>query len=898
MKTPTAEHKRLEDDSKELTNWKKWGPYLSERQWGTVREDYSSDGDAWNYFPHDMARSRAYRWGEDGIAGFSDDQQKMCFSIAMWNGKDTILKERLFGLTNEQGNHGEDVKELYYYLDATPTHSYLKMLYKYPQGEFPYQQLLDENASRSKKDTEFELIDTGLFDEDRYFDIFTEYARVQSDEILIRINVHNRGPETATIHLLPLLWFRNIWSWGDDNERPVMSAINDNEIQAIHPDLGTWNLYADGNPTLLFCDNDTNNSKLYNTPKEDAYFKDAFNEYIVDGNTSAVNPNKVGTRSAIYYSLNIPEGKSKEIRIRLSKNSLKTEKNSFKNFDTLFQKCINEADLFYESIQEDIDDTDAKNIQRQALAGMIWSKQFYNYDVHRWLEGDPGFPPPPQERKKGRNSQWDHLNNANIISMPDTWEYPWYAAWDLAFHSVVFAKIDSTFAKSQLAKLTHDWYMDPSGELPAYEWNFGDVNPPVHAWASLRVYQIDRDNNGGKGDIFFLERIFLKLSLNFTWWINQKDKEGNNIFQGGFLGLDNIGVFDRSKPLPGGGHLNQADGTAWMAMYCLNMMHIALELTLSHSKAYEDMATKFFEHFLYVAQAIEKGTAAMGLWSEEDGFYYDVLSTSDESNIPVKINSMVGLIPLFAVEILDEKYAKNLPNFASRTRWFLDNRPDLANLVSRWDEPGKGKSALLSLLRGSRIKKILTKMLDETRFLSDYGVRSLSREYLDTPYEFNMDGQINSVHYEPAESQSYMFGGNSNWRGPIWFPINFLIIESLLKFHQYYGDDFRIEYPVGSDDTISLKEVAYELSNRLNKLFLRDSNDRRAIFGTCEKFQTDPHFRDYLPFNEYFNGDTGSGLGAAHQTGWTGLIAILLQYKQYAHQTRVKTDLHNHGRKD
>ena len=878
MSAPTAEHKRLEEDRNGEKNWKQWGPYVSERQWGTVREDYSSGGDAWNYFPYDMARKRAYRWGEDGIAGVSDDQQKMCLSLSMWNGNDPYLKERLFGLSNEQGNHGEDVKELYYYLYATPSHSYMKMLYKYPQAEFPYQQLLDKNASRSREDGEFELIDTGLFDEDRYFDVFVEYARPEPEEILMRVTAHNRGPEMQTIHLLPLLWFRNTWSWGDSTERPEMSAIGENEIQAVHSDLGTWNLYADGKPSLIFCDNDSNQSRLWNTPKRDGYFKDAFHDYIVDGDETAVNPAQTGTRSAIYYSLDIPAGGSKEIRIRLSKSTIATAKSSFKSFNKAFRKCIDEADIFYKYLQQDIDDEDARNIQRQALSGMIWSKQFYNYDVAKWLTGDAG-QPPPEERKKGRNSKWKHLNNANIISMPDTWEYPWYAAWDLAFHSIVFSQIDADFAKSQLVKLTHDWYMHPNGELPAYEWNFGDVNPPVHAWAVLRVFQVDRDQRGDKGDMFFLERVFLKLLLNFTWWVNQKDEDGNNIFEGGFLGLDNIGVFDRSKPLPGGGHLNQADGTAWMAMYCLNMMHIALELALFHNKAYEDMATKFFEHFLYVAKSIEELVTDTGLWSEEDGFYYDVLCAPDGSRVPLQIKSMVGLIPLFAVEVLSSKYSEDLPNFAGRMKWFLDHRPDLARLVSRWDEPGKDKTVLLSLMRGSRIKRLLRKMLDETRFLSDYGVRSLSREHLEEPYIFDLDGEHYKVDYEPGESLSDLFGGNSNWRGPIWFPVNYLVIESLVKFHQYYGDDFRIEYPVGSTETLSLKEVAHELSRRLGNLFLRDSDGRRAMFGDCEKFQNDPHFRDYLPFNEYFHGDTGRGLGASHQTGWTGLIVGLLGSK-------------------
>ncbi len=879
MSEPTTEHKRLEDDAKGIENWKKWGPYLSERQWGTVREDYSKDGDAWNYFPYDMARIRAYRWGEDGIAGVSDDLQKMCLSLAMWNGKDSHLKERLFGLTGEQGNHAEDVKELYYFLDATPSHSYLKMLYKYPQGEFPYKELIDVNASRNRLDPEYELIDTGLFDENRYFDVFVEYARPEPDDILMRVTVHNRGPEAATLHLLPLLWFRNTWSWEVDAERPVMSAIGDHDIQVVHPDLGTWNLHADGKPSLLFCENDSNNTKLWNTPKTEGYFKDGFNEYIVSGDKSAVNPDKRGTRSAIYYVLDIPAGKSKEIRIRLSKSTTTPSKISFKSFNKIVNNCIKEADSFYKDIQKDIVEKDAQNIQRQAFAGMIWCKQLFNYDVHQWLKGDPTQPPPPEERKTGRNSKWDHVNIANILSMPDSWEYPWFAAWDLAFHSLVFAQIDATFAKTQLVKLTHDWYISPEGALPAYEWNFGDVNPPVHAWATLRVFQLDREKRGDKGDLFFLERVFLKLSLNFTWWVNQKDADGNNIFQGGFLGLDNIGVFNRSKPIPGGGHLNQADGTAWMAMYCLNMMHIALELAKSHDRAYEDMATKFFEHFLYIAQAMQKDVGDKGLWSEKDGFYYDVLSMPDGSRKPVKINSITGLIPLFAVEVLSTLYSEDLPNFAARMKWFLDHRPDLANLVSRWQEPGEHKTALLSLLRGSRTKRILAKMLDETRFLSDYGVRSLSREYLNEPYVFEVDGQKSSINYEPAESQSAMFGGNSNWRGPIWFPINFLIIESLLKFHQYYGDEFRIEYPIGSNKTLSLKDIAQELSRRLSNLFLRDAKGRRAIFGNYEKFQTDPHFRDYLPFNEYFHGDTGMGLGALHQTGWTGLIAILLQYR-------------------
>ena len=882
MTAATPEHQRLEDDRNGKKAWKKWGPYLSERQWGTVREDYSRDGDAWNYLTHDMARMRAYRWGEDGIAGISDDQQQICLSLAMWNGRDPILKERLFGLSNGQGNHGEDVKELYYYLDATPTHSYLKMLYKYPQAEFPYQQLEKENATRGKLDREFELIDTGVFDENRYFDVFVEYARPEPEDIMMRVTVHNRGAELETIHLLPQLWFRNTWSWGNSwgnsDERPVMSAAGTNRICAEHHEIGKWYLHADGQPSLLFCDNESNRRRLDQQPQAQGYLKDAFHDYLVDENSAAINSEQTGTRAAVHYAIEIPPGESRQISLCLCRDaSIDKKPISFKHFDQTFEHCIDEANLFYGHLQKDLHDEDARNVQRQALAGMIWSKQFYSFDISQWLNGDPGQPEPPAERKNGRNSDWEHLNNADIISMPDTWEYPWYAAWDLAFHCVTFALIDADFAKSQLVKLVREWYMHPNGQLPAYEWNFGDVNPPVHAWATLRVFQIDREQRGDKGDLEFLERVFHKLLLNFTWWVNRKDADGNNIFQGGFLGLDNIGIFDRSKPLPGGGHLNQADGTAWMAMYCLNMMRIALELALSFNRVYEDIASKFFEHFLYVAQAMEQRVVDTGLWSEKDGFYYDVLSTPDGSRIPLKIRSMVGLIPLFAVEVMSSKYARDLPGFAERLHWFLDYRPDLAELVSRWTEPGQHQTMLLSLLRGERIHRLLAQMLEETDFLSDYGVRSLSRQHAEEPFEFNMDAENYCVSYEPGESESDLFGGNSNWRGPIWFPVNFMLIESLLRFHDYYGDDFRIEYPVGSGETLSLKEVALELRQRLGKLFLRDASGRRAVFGDNEKFQSDPHFRDYLLFYEYFHGDTGRGLGASHQTGWTGLIANLLQ---------------------
>lgn len=876
MSAPTPEHQRLLDDRNNDNIWKKWGPYLSERQWGTVREDYSANGDAWNYFPHDMARMRAYRWGEDGIAGISDDKQRLCLSLALWNGRDPFLKERLFGLTNEQGNHGEDVKELYYYLDATPTHSYLKMLYKYPQDEFPYKTLIEDNAKRGKQDREYELIDTGVFDEDRYFDVFVEYARPEPEDIMMRVTVHNRGPEKETIHLLPQLWFRNTWSWEANEERPQISVGAQNRLDIKHSELGHWHMHADEQPKLLFSDNETNKHRLYKKPVADGYFKDAFHDYIVNGDQTAINDAQTGTRVAIHYGIEIPPGESRQIRLRLRRNTLSRLVEDFKDFDSSFELCLAEADGFYNHLQQDLHDEDARNVQRQALAGMIWSKQFYHFDVARWQKGDCGHPAPPEERMLGRNKDWEHLNNGDIISMPDTWEYPWYAAWDLAFHCIPFALIDTDFSKEQLLKLTREWYMHPNGQLPAYEWNFGDVNPPVHAWATLRVFQIDREQRGDKGDLLFLERVFHKLLLNFTWWVNRKDEDGNNIFNGGFLGLDNIGVFDRSKPLPGGGHINQADGTAWMAMYCLNMIHIALQLALSHSRAYEDIASKFFEHFLYVVQAMEKRISENGLWSEEDGFYYDVLNAHNGASIPLKINSMVGLIPLFAVEVLSSEYSDSLPGFASRLHWFLDNRPDLAKLVSRWEEPGQHKTALLSLLRGHRMKRLLIKMLDETRFLSDFGVRSLSNHHAANPFEFNLDGEHYRISYEAGESESELFGGNSNWRGPIWFPLNYLLIESLIRFHDYYGDDFRIEYPVGSKQTLSLKEVALEIKKRLTQLFLRDELGRRAVLGDHEKLQTDPHFKDYLLFYEYFHGDTGRGLGASHQTGWTGLIANLL----------------------
>jgi hypothetical protein len=871
-----SERQRLEEDRLGKKPWRKWGPYLSERQWGTVREDYSPGGNAWGFFPHDHARSRAYRWGEDGIAGISDDEQRLCLSLALWNGRDPILKERLFGLTNGEGNHGEDVKELYYYIDATPTHSYLKMLYKYPQREFPYQRLADENRQRGKDQPEFELLDTGLFDDDRYFDVFVEYAKASIDDLLMLVTIHNRGPEDAEIHVLPQIWFRNTWSWKGGVAKPTLTMTDDGGIAAAHPELGIYVLHADGLPKLLFCDNETNTQRLFGANGVKGYYKDAFHDYVVRDRHDAVNPEQSGTKASAHYHINVPARGSVQLRLRLTKEA---DANPFFEFDDVLRQRQREADAFYADLQADFTDDDTRRVQRQAFAGMIWSKQFFYFDVPEWLNGDPGQPSPPSERRHGRNSDWRHLNNADIISMPDKWEYPWYAAWDLAFHCIPFALIDSEFAKNQLVLLTREWYMHPNGQLPAYEWNFGDVNPPVHAWATWRVFQIDRKQRGDCGDLEFLERVFHKLMLNFTWWVNRKDAQGRNIFQGGFLGLDNIGVFDRSSPLPTGGFINQADGTAWMAMYCLNLMRIALELAV-HNRVYEDIATKFFEHFLHIALAMTNiggDGRGVGLWDEEDQFYYDELNLPDGRMHKLRVRSMVGLIPLFAVETLEPELLDQLPNFKRRLHWFLNYRPELAKLVSRWEEPGRGERRLLSLLRGHRIKKLLVRMLDESEFLSDYGVRALSKIHQDHLYTFWTDSVAHSVDYQPAESNSNLFGGNSNWRGPIWFPVNYLLIESLQKFHHYYGDDFKVECPTGSGRYLSINEVADELSKRLTRIFVRGGDGRRAVFGDNEKLQNDPHFRDYLLFHEYFHGDSGRGVGASHQTGWTGLIAKLLQ---------------------
>jgi hypothetical protein len=873
---PSVERTRLEEALLGHGAWRRWGPYLSERQWGTVREDYSAAGDAWSYFPHDHARSRAYRWGEDGIAGISDDEQRLCLALALWNGRDPILKERLFGLTNAEGNHGEDVKELYYYLDATPTHSYLKMLYKYPQGEFPYARLLEESRARGREHPEFELLDTGIFDDDRYFDVFIEYAKAGPNDVLMAVQVFNRGPEAAALHVLPQLWFRNTWSWKPNAPRPRLSATGPGVISAQHPELGTFFLHADGNPPLLFTENETNAARLYGVNGVKVYYKDAFHDHVVHGRTEAVNPAQAGTKVAAHYVVNVPAYGSTTIRLRLTNARLD---HALDAFDEVLAQRRQEADAFYGELQNDMADADARRVQRQAFAGMIWSKQFFYYDVPEWLHGDAAQPPPPAERRHGRNRDWTHLNNADIISMPDKWEYPWYAAWDLAFHCIPLALIDAEFAKHQLRLLTREWYMHPNGQLPAYEWAFGDVNPPVHAWATWRVFQIDRRQRGDCGDLVFLERVFHKLMLNFTWWVNRKDAQGRNIFQGGFLGLDNIGVFDRSSELPTGGFINQADGTSWMAMYCVNLMRIALELAL-HNHVYEDIATKFFEHFLHIAEAMtniggdERG---VGLWDEEDQFYYDELNLPDGRMLKLKVRSMVGLIPLFAVETLEPELLDRVPEFKRRLQWLLNNRPDLASLVSRWEEPGRGERRLLSLLRGRRMKRLLKRLLDETEFLSDFGVRALSKQHANHPYIFSCRTTPLRVSYLPGESDSGLFGGNSNWRGPIWLPVNFLIIESLQKFHHYYGDDFKVECPTGSGQYLTINEVAQELSRRLTRIFLRGADGRRPVFGEHDKLQNDPHFRDHILFHEYFHGDTGAGVGASHQTGWTGLVAKLLQ---------------------
>ena len=893
-KVAISEEKRLRETKAGKTNWKQWGPYLSERAWGTVREDYSPNGAAWDYFPHDHARARTYRWNEDGLGGISDDEQRLCLALALWNGQDTILKERLFGLTGPQGNHGEDVKEYYFYLDSTPTHSYMKMLYKYPQRAFPYADLVEINRQRGKSDPEYELFDTGIFAENRYFDVFIEYAKASTDDILIRIIAFNRGPDPADLHILPTIWFRNTWSWGskhDEMPRPLLQEISsgkDNDtkwMEVHHATLGRHLLACEEANALVFTENETNTERLFGSPNTTTYVKDAFHTYMIDGREDAVNPEKSGTKAAAVYHYNVAAGGSVSVRLRLMKaeKARGRREGVFGSFDEIFARRQYEANEFYANLQPSSLTEDEQNIQRQAFAGMLWTKQFYHYNVEEWLNGDPSQPVPPAERKKRRNHEWRHMNAGDIISMPDKWEYPWFAAWDLAFHCLPLALLDSEFAKQQLLLLGREWYQHPNGQVPAYEWTFGDVNPPVLAWATWRVYKIDEKQHGG-GDRSFLERMFHKLMLNFTWWVNRKDAEGLNVFQGGFLGLDNIGVFDRSQPLPTGGRIEQSDGTSWMGMFCLNMLTISLELAV-HNSAYEDIALKFFEHFLFIAEAMNNiAGEGISLWDEEDEFFYDVLHFEDGKNIPLKVRSMVGLIPLFAVMTIEPSLLEKVPQFKHHLEWFLEHRPDLAKLVSRWSEPRMGERRLLAILRGHRMKRVLYRMLDENEFLSPYGIRALSRIYAEHPYALNVDGLTYKVAYQPAESDSDLFGGNSNWRGPIWFPVNYLIVESLQQFHHYYSDDFLIEYPTRSDRRVSLNQAADEISHRMINIFLRDSNGRRTVFGGNETFQSDPHWRDYIPFYEYFHGDNGAGIGASHQTGWTGLVAKLIQQQGERHE--------------
>jgi hypothetical protein len=874
----TKEEKRLKEDRERKAYWRRWGPYLSERQWGTVREDYSPYGTAWEYLSHEDSRSRAYRWGEDGIAGISDNHQKLCFALSLWNGRDPIIKERLFGLTGNEGNHGEDVKEYYYYLDNTPTHSYMKYLYKYPQEEFPYSSLAKENKGVGRLAPEYELIDTGIFNENRYFDVFVEYAKNSPEDILIRIKIFNRGPEESQLYILPVLWFKNDWSWFINKTKPIIKQIGEKDdlfiIQAKHPELEEMWFYCESPRELLFTENETNMRKLFGEENASPYVKDGINDYIVNGLKNAVNHERTGTKFSPCYLLHLKSGESHELRFRLSK-SKNLRAPLGRQFDEIFLSRKDDADEFYEKVCPFALEEDTRNIQRQTFSGMLWTKQFYNYVVEDWLEGDPAYPPPPAERKEGRNHNWTHLYNDDVLSMPDKWEYPWFAAWDTAFHTIPLAMIDPEFAKRQLTRLTREWYMHPNGQIPAYEWAFGDVNPPVHAWGAWRVYKIERKMYG-VADKLFLERVFQKLLLNFTWWVNRKDTRGNNIFQGGFLGLDNIGVFDRSATLPLGGYMEQADGTSWMGMYALNMLTIALELARDN-KSYEDIASKFFEHFLYISDAINSfGGKEKGLWDEEDGFYYDALKLPDGNQVPLKIRSMVGLIPLFAVMTIDQELVDSLPGFKRRMEWFVNNRHDLVTQCAI----GKGdisERKFLSIIDQFKLRRILEKMLDEEEFLSPYGIRSLSKYHKKDPYVLKLDATKYRVDYEPAESTTGLFGGNSNWRGPVWFPVNFLIIESLQKFHHFLGDSFKVEFPTGSGNLMNLWEVSLELSHRLMRIFTKDSSGRRPVYGGTEKFQTDPYWKDLILFNEYFHGDNGAGIGANHQTGWTGLIAKLIQ---------------------
>jgi hypothetical protein len=902
----TTEDQRLEESRQRKKYWKRWGPYLSERQWGTVREDYSADGAAWEFFPFEHAHARTYRWGEDGIGGICDRHQMICFALGLWNGRDPILKERLFGLTGNQGNHGEDVKEQYFYLDSTPTHSYMRMLYKYPQAEFPYLRLLEENRKRGRSQPEFELLDTGAFAENRYFDVFIEYAKCDVEDILIKITAFNRGPEAADLHLLPTLWFRNTWTWGKDLRRPTVRKAADPSgavcVEIEHWQYGKRWLIGSGTPELLFTENETNYVKLFNYRERVPYVKDAFHEYVVHGNKQAVNPALSGTKMAAHSFFHIAPGESATLKLRLTDTDpmgtmdpdlpiigsgaaagdpkaipgVPRTSDFGAGFDAVFSQRMKEADEFYDSRIPAHLSTDARRVMRQAYSGMLWSKQFYHYDVQTWLDGDPAGPPPPESRRHGRNKDWTHLYNDDLLSMPDKWEYPWYAAWDTAFHCIPLSIVDTDYAKEQLILPLREWYMHPNGQLPAYEWAFGDVNPPVHAWAAWRVYKIERRMRG-VADREFLERVFHKLLLNFTWWVNRKDPDGLNVFQGGFLGLDNIGVFDRSAPLPTGGHLEQSDGTSWMGMFCLNMLAIALELA-KEDMAYEDVASKFFEHFVHIAHAMnDMGEEGKSLWDEEDGFYYDMLHLPNGEDHFMKIRSIVGLCPLFAVETLEPETVDRLPGFKRRMQWFIDNHADVPEHIEMTQRSPRGVRRLLSLANRKQLKRILKRMLDETEFLSPHGIRALSRYHLEHPYEVQVDGHVSRVDYEPGESSSGIFGGNSNWRGPVWFPLNYLLIESLQKFHHYYGEDFKVECPARSKNEMDLWQVSAEISRRLTRLFLRDKDGRRPFAGDNELFNKDPHWRDLIQFFEYFHGDNGSGRGASHQTGWTGLVAKLLE---------------------
>ncbi len=883
MNKRDAETRRLLEDRQRQKNWKRWGPYLSERQWSTVREDYSPNGDAWGYFAHEHARRRAYRWGEDGLLGITDRECRLCFALALWNGHDPILKERLFGLTGPEGNHGEDVKECYFYLDSTPTHSYMKALYKYPQAEFPYARLVAENRRRGKMDSEFELLDTGIFDDNRYFDIFAEYAKASPNDLLIRLSAANRGPEPATLQLLPTLWFRNTWSWGCKHEgcwpKPRLRKEAEGTVVAEHVSLGRFRLMAmpgpDGiTPPLLFTENETNLERLFHVSNVSPYVKDAFHDYVVHGQEAAVNPAGMGTKAAVHYLLQIPAGGQVTVQLRLFTDDETPATPFGADFQKTFAKRIDEAETFYHTrIPQSLSD-DERQVARQAYAGLLWTKQFYHYVVQDWLEGDPEQPPPPESRKHGRNSDWPHLFNRDVISMPDKWEYPWYASWDLAFHMLPFARLDPQFAKEQLILFLREWYMHPSGQLPAYEFALSDVNPPVHAWACWRVYKMTGVR--GKRDRLFLARVFQKLLLNFTWWVNRKDVEGKHLFSGGFLGLDNIGLFDRSKPLPRGGHLEQADGTAWMAFFCVTMLAMALELA-EGDPAYEDVASKFFEHFVAIADAMN-ALGGIGLWDEQDGFYYDHLQ-ADGTTMAMRLRSIVGIIPLFAVEVLRDEVIDRLPGFRKRLQWFLDNRRDLARHISYFEPQGKGGQGhrLLAIPSRERLERMLRYLLDEDEFLSPFGIRSLSRFHKNRPLVCSAGGLEQRVQYEPGESTTSLFGGNSNWRGPIWFPLNYLLVEALERYHHFYGDELRVECPTGSGRRMNLKEIARDLATRLVGVFLPDEQGRRICHGPDRRFADDPAWRDLLLFYEYFHGDTGQGLGASHQTGWTTLVTRLLE---------------------